>query len=347
VKRDHPRAGQPGLNAFEKESPTNSSRNGDLSSADPTPARAKSSRYFDAYVQALQQRNLNGTRISSPLTADEAEILRALYRRNHRAMQINEQELRLAAVDYRDIKGPHVPPALQGLVETLQKESRPAFIADGLWFMHAMNGAAFNLFGIDPYSGYLGRWEAWHILAAKLLPDSPVFNAHVSTNQYYPPAVDLFFNDAHQYLFTVQMRALLTELHRLSEQNGATHFERWWEQTVAFQLPWASEDLRREIKYWGVIPIEERTEENYEVIRAWAAIRYDVQIDSLCGQPVDYWLGIWETPPGSGDSAISVAELSGYVDDNSEVFFAADFDVNHDFHVNSWPAIEAYLSRLD
>ena len=343
VKQNHPHASPSGLAAFEQAVPTNGPTNGHA--AEHELARAKSSRYFDAYVQALQQHNLYDARVNPPLNTGEAETLSALYANNHREAQIHRQELELAALDYGNIAGAHVPTRLQRLVDQLAGESRPAYIADNLWFIHAMNGSMLNLFGIDP-ARHLDRWEAWHSVAAKFLINSPLFNAHISVNQHYPPAIDFFFKEVGPHLFTVQMRALLAALHRLSADNGVTHFDRWWDQTVTFQLPWAFEDLRREIRYWGALPGAQRTEENYEILRIWAAERHDVSVESICGTPMRYWLGIWNTPPNGETPGTSVSALTGYAD-NQQIFFAADYDTARCFHVNTWPTVQAYLGRLD
>jgi hypothetical protein len=345
VKQDHPHVSPSGLTAFEQAFPTNGSTNGHAAGYRPDPARAKGSRYFDAYVQALQQHRLCGVSVNPPLNADEADALQTLYAHSHREAQIHGQELELAALDYGNMADAHVPPALQRLTAQLAQEPRPAYITDNLWFIHAMNGAMLNLFSIDP-DRHLDRWEAWHSVAAKLLVDSPLFSAHTSVNQAYPPAIDFFFKETSRHLFTVQVRALLAALHRLSAENGVTHFDRWWEQTVTFQLPWAFEDLRREIRYWGALPREQRTEENFEILRVWAAEREDVTVESLCGRPMHYWLGVWDTPPNGDTPGTSIAELAGYAD-NREIYFAADYDREHRFHVNTWPPVQAYLGSLD
>lgn len=345
VKQAHPHANPSGLTAFEHAIPTNGASNGHAGKHEPAPARAKRSRYFDTYVQALQQPDLGGARVNPPLGDDEAEALQSIYMHNHRAAQIHEQELELAALDYGNMRGAHVPPALQRMVDRLAEESRPACIMDNLWFVHAMNGPMLNLFGIDP-ARHLGRWEAWHSLAAKFLVHSPLFKAHISINLNYPPAVDFFFKEISRHLFAVQTRALLAELHRLSAENGITLFDRWWEQTVTFQLPWAFEDMRREIRYWGGLPHEERTAENYTIIRAWADARHDFTVESLCGRPMHYWLSLWDTPPNGETPGISITELDGYAD-NRQIYFAADYDVDHNFHVNTWPDVWAYLEGLN
>ena len=54
-----------------------------------------------------------------------------------------------------------------------------------------------------------------------------------------------------------------------------------------------------------------------------------------------FWLAIWR---GDDDPLTEeiLDNMSGPVD-NHQVFYAADYDRNHDFHVNTWPEVALLL----
>ena len=129
-------------------------------------------------------------------------------------------------------------------IDELQREKRPSFIVDQLWFVHAFNAPVLRLFEITPND--LKRWESWHIIATKYLPDSPVREGHPEKyrHKYFPPACQRFFEQAsNPFLFTPTMRTLLWRLQNLSRD-----FENLWENIVTF-IQYYPAEFERTINY--------------------------------------------------------------------------------------------------
>lgn len=91
--------------------------------------------------------------VTLPLEQGDRDLLMSIYEEAGTLRQIRQHEQVYSSLDFQTLREskstPHLKP-LWELEEALRKETRPAFIADSLWFMHALNGATFNLFGIVP-----------------------------------------------------------------------------------------------------------------------------------------------------------------------------------------------------
>lgn len=329
-------------------------------------AGSKRSRHFDRYVQALSQKWLTGTcngngsggngspgkRVRKPLSEDDCALLEAAYKASRTRQILYQQEDSLAHLDFEHIKQAdrlaHLAPLAQ-LLRELRAQTRPAFIADSLWFIHAINGACSNLFRIpappEPRSGdrshYFYRWEAWHIMGAKFFRASPVYQAHESYNDYFPPTVDQFFRSCAPQLFTLQQRALVHRLMQESDHNDLD-FTEWWLQAAAFNISYKKEYLHRQIKF-------EHPSIGKKILNAVGKQTVGRSVAITPDHTVDFWLGIWYGNTEESDQLIAnLPEQNGAWGGrvtNQSVYFAADYDYNRSFHVNTWAEVAPLLAQ--
>ncbi|RME96980.1 MAG: hypothetical protein D6768_20750 [Chloroflexi bacterium] len=286
-----------------------------------------SRKVFNCYVDALCAQRVNGVRVEQPLAPDEAKILRRLFDLRRKTRQL---QCRLATLDFETIKSGYRPGELTILLKKLQQCTTPAVIIDPLWFIHAINGAALHLFGLSPESAPLNRWVAWHLLAARFRPDSPIRAAHRHADLYYPLTVRYFFEDegTYPYLFTLQMRLLLSELNRLSQLYGHS-FTKWWLQATKFNLPFGREPLIRTIQF---------NHRQFQIVAGRPAI--DQVVTSAAGYRITFRLTGWSPVGEAGDRAF---ESLRKIPDCQTVYFAADYDRDRSFHVNCWPAANKHI----
>lgn len=281
--------------------------------------RSRRNRIVERYIAVLQSPVLNGVPTHAPLSAEEAMLLQqsslAAHNGNGHAYSVQ-----LSAYDFSLLTSPQAPAELRTLTQRLRQTTRPAFICDGLWFIHAVNGAMWNLFSIAPDAPILRRWESWHMIATKFTDPSPIRAAHVSPDNYFPPTIYAFFRSTLPYLFTPQMRALLAALHQLSAANQM-HFSTWWYLASSFNLFFESSQstriLRRGDRYL------------HTTIRGLEPCLVPVTANTL----VPYFLGVWE--PLGMETERAFDNLSGPAAPG-DLFFAAHYDVYQTYHVNSW-----------
>ncbi len=130
--------------------------------------RSRRSQIVERYVQLLRSLQGENDLIPFPLSEEAAELLIQLGREaNGNHCQV--LAARISAYDFGLIASPNCPPELKTLLRRLRLIRWPAFICDGLWFVHAVNGAMLNFFDIDAESTVLYRWESWHIIGAELV----------------------------------------------------------------------------------------------------------------------------------------------------------------------------------
>ena len=290
--------------------------------------RSRRAQIIERYIRILQSPSLNGNPVPCPLDEDEATLLMQLTSECHGA-NVDTLAVQLGAYDFELIASPYSPPELKVLVQRLRQMQWPALISDGLGFVHAVNSGMLNLFGIEPNSLILRRWESWHTLAAMFTQPSPIRSAHVTLDNHFPPLICDFFQSTSPYLFTPQMRALLRELHHLSDLSGL-NFSKWWYAASTFTLFFKQSPstciLRHGTRFLNTAIFERE--------RHWIPIAATMN--------VPYYLGIWQ-PLGMETQAV-FEHLTGFAAPG-EIFFAADFDVHHEYHVNCWPEV-AQLLRL-
>lgn len=309
--------------------------------SDSPPARR--SGYFENYVDVLRRPRINGRAVESPLKDEDAALLLSIYEKNNTPGKVRRLQNNLAGVDLRLLgqaqADNHLRP-LWELDQLLRRSTRPAFVADALWFIHAFNGALLNLFGLDPQRdlAYLRRWEAWHVMGSKFMDNSPIREAHCSYNDYFPPTVDQFYRAICPYLFTYQSRALIRRLIEMSNANGL-QFGTWWHNAVAFRMSFEPERLRRRIWYRNP-----DAPEGPRVVLRTAAERIELRevplsADGSC--TTTFWIGVWHGDEDPFTHEV-LENLRGPVDNNL-VLYAADYDELRDFHANTWPEVASLL----
>jgi len=284
--------------------------------------RSRRRRIVERYIQTLHDLCREGMHSPYPLDDDAANLLIGLSgdargdNRHTRAVQISAYDLALAL-------SPNCPAELKTLLQRLRQTRWPALICDGLWFVHAVNGAFLNLFGLDEGSALLRRWESWHLIGAELVDPSPVSPVHVWLDGYVPPLVWEFFRTAAPYLFTPQMRALLRKLHILSARNGR-HFREWWYSATALTLFYCEHQSVRLVR------------RNKHVLLA-SVLKFEPHIvPSGAKTDLPYYLGEFE--PIGIETQTAFEQLSGPAR-RGDVLYAADFDLGRAFHVNCWPEV--------
>ncbi len=282
---------------------------------------------FPRYVAALQSGEVNGKKLLTPLSPRQGSLLLELYGASNGHRQ--ERSSELAALSFEDIRSSRRPHLLEGLLARLRATSNPAFISDALWFTHACNGRMLNLFDTGPNHPFFHRWEGWHVFGGKFTDISPVRDAHVNPDIYFPPTVDFFFQSTAPYLFTLQMRALLAELHRMSASNGL-RFAHWWHSATSFNLHYDLSLLSRLVCHRG------------RVLTFQAGMPDFAPVELAGGHRAVYMYA--EFLPTTPGSVQGFAELTAPAPPH-EVYFAADFDPACRFHVNTWPAVRAELAE--
>jgi len=282
---------------------------------------------FNKYLSAL-----GSPEIHRPLRDHQTNILKKLFRSSTQE-HIEEAQRLLAGISFYDILDDKRHPEFTELIQKLEVLNRPAFILDPLWFIHALNDSALGLFGLDHQNKFLNKWEAWHVIATKFYPDSPIRNAHYNRGVFFPPVIDQLFwdEDASRYLFTIQMRLLLCKLHKLSKDNDF-NFTDWWDGALSFTLDYPKEHLNRIIRYNShTITIEAET-----------ILRKEVRLFPGCVIP--FKLIMWK-PIEEDETVEKILNSLGGLPLSTNIFYADDYEtVNHDFHVNTWPELQELLT---
>lgn len=284
-------------------------------------------RYFDALMSDIA---------APPLTSQQVDILLKILDASEPENILKSQQ-ELDAIVLGDIKRASSSiylESLQRVSRTLAEQNRPALILDDLWFIHAVNGALFELFGIDPNSKFLNNWEAWHSLAVKFHPESLVREGYKDPQEFLLPVVQVFFNQTYRYLFTPQMRYLLYRLHLLSQSSGL--FDFCWKNVTAFSFPYTPEVVfephRRHRAPKGNGP-EILTEVRSHTV-------FPIRMDF--GRVVNYRLVTWNHLPGHRESETMFKKIqqSPY---SHTLHYAADYDIESVFHVNSWQEVRTMI----
>lgn len=285
------------------------------------------------YMDALRQKQINGgIPIFKPLKKKDTDILVDLHTNRN---QVSKFNCDLAQIDFSTITKSTIPENLRKLLSLLRKEERPAYIIDPLWHVHAVNGAIFRLFDVHPKSPYLNNWEAWHTLATKFYKDSPVRLRHHDIVEFFPPSIDYFLKHeiTYPYLFTWQMRNLIYRLHLLSNQNNY-EFTDWWLDSISFTPSYELESTLRTIKYnYG---------KHEEYIQTQARINLSLEVELVEDCKVPFALAVWDC---FGSSARKAYEHIFKNPASKTIYFAADYDLTGDFHVNQWPNVKRRIEQ--
>lgn len=284
--------------------------------------RSRRARIIERYIRTLQSPIVNDNPVPCPLENDEVALLLQLnaeYHGDSGHVAIDQ----VSAYDFGLIASPYSPLELRSLVQRLRQLRWPAYISDGLGFIHAMNSAMLNFFGIAPSSLLLRRWESWHVLATNLVNPSPVRAAFISPDIYFPSVIHSYFRNTLVYLFTPQMRALLRELHNLSHLNDL-YFSKWWYSATAFTIYFEQSESANILRYG----------ERYLHASTLKLENHWVQLAPAMSVP--YSLGIWQ--PLGVETQVVFDHLTGLAPPDN-VFFAAEYDADHRYHVNCWPEV--------
>ena len=281
--------------------------------------RSRRGQIVERYIRLLQSPYLNNTHIPCPLENDEAALLAHLNVIYQAGIDLVADQL--SAYDFELIASPYSPLELKALVQRLRQLRWPAYICDGLGFIHAMNSAMLNLFNIAPGSPALRHWESWHTLAMNLTNPSPVRATFISVDSYLPALIRTFFRTTLLYIFTPQMRRLLRELHELSYLNHL-YFSKWWYAASSFNLYFEQNEGATIFRYG----------DRYLYSSVVGLECHWVNMAGSLSLP--YYLGMWE--PLGAESQVVFEHLRGLAAPG-EVYFAAQFDTTHSNHVNCWP----------
>ena len=275
----------------------------------------------ERYIDVLRRSHIAGHPDPLPLDNPQTRLLRDLCVRA--AGSSDDLSYKLAALSFEDIRSPRRSAELSALLDSLAAQPGPAYIADGLWFIHAINGAMLNLFGIAPDSPFLSTWPSWHLLAASLAQDSLVRAAFAQRDTMFPPIVALFFQVTAPYLFTWQMRALLERLHSLPHAEERK-LAQWWYLATSLNLHYdLSDSTRALVRHGELVMVAPQIADVREV-----ALNNDYT--------VPYMLGNWE--PVGNHTTRTFAQLRAAADARA-IYFATDYDRNLSFHVNTWPDV--------
>ena len=205
--------------------------------------RSRRNHIVERYVVALQFLCREGGLIPYPLSDELVQLLVQIII-GARTDSRNALAADLGSYEFDLIASPNCPRELKSLLLRLRHTRYPAFICDGLWFVHAVNSAMLNLFGVDLLSPVMRQWENWHLIAAELAEGSLVQANLAYQDTYLPLTLWLYFRATALYLFTAQMRALLWQLHLLSEKS-AVHFAEWWHSATALTMYFHLEEIVR------------------------------------------------------------------------------------------------------
>lgn len=273
---------------------------------------------FKGYVRALEE-------LPPPhcITSRQAKMLLRLHAHS---LKRKEREREASALSFDDITSPRLRPEFKALLTGLRQEEGPALIADSFWFVHAINGALLRMFGLNPDSELLYSWEGWHSMATKFREDSSVRRAYENTDEYLGPSVNQFFMDesVQRFLFTYQMRMLLHRIVQLSEKNNYK-FTKLWSNSVTLDLDYELTSLSR--THW----FEDQP------ILTDTRPRFQANVNVTPYHKATYTLVGWDP---LGKEAEKVFEFLRAQPGSQDIFFAAEYDKNRDFHVNNWPEIQ-------
>jgi len=289
---------------------------------------------FEQYIAAL-----TSPLAFPPLTTRQAENLRQLYEYS-RPQKVLELEEEVAAIALQDIKTAHSHwnKSLRDLNDLLKAQNRPALLMDDLWFDHAINGALLQLFDLNAKADYMYQWQTWHSMAIKLNTQMPVWGQHDDFDYVLPPNVQLFFDHAQRYLFTTQMRYLVYQLLTISTQHRLK-FNCCWEQTITYSFPYEPDTLL-------TIPRQYTGENSTPGIHVEVQVQGIYPITLAEGYTVNYRLMTWNPIAGHEYTERKFEEIR---QSNSChcIYYAVDYDRQHTFHVNTWPAVQKALSTRE
>ena len=292
---------------------------------------------IDEIFDLLRPTNLSGFPVRHVLSDDEVELIQEIYRGY---LNTRASEEKLAAVDFGFINRESRSathdgkPVFPALIERMHTCGYPAFLIDEFWFIHAINGAGLNVFGLDPNAAYMKRWEFWHVLGTKFAQNSPVRDAHMEIERYFRPSVEVFFKSISPFLFTIQVRRLLDALHHLSK-SSEYEFSKYWNGATTFSSRYPDDPRRRILRFNDATYTD-------QPIHVMSEYEMDIVATDNRGHAATFMLGFWH-PNEPRSQTQEILQHIWKKPGANEVFFAADYDVKRNFHVNSWPEVQEHL----
>ncbi len=165
------------------------------------------------------------------LFPDQRELLLYKFYPHSQDRELRHNQRMLCKVSFRTTRD-RADHEYARLISELENEYYPSYIADPLWFVHALNQPLLDLFGIT--KGDLethSDWWVWHGIGSKYHPKSKIgLQLKDDMYSYVPNVLQKFFNDTSQYFFTAHMRALRNRLWNLSDS-----YKREWSTLISFQ----------------------------------------------------------------------------------------------------------------
>lgn len=278
---------------------------------------------FPDYVSNL------GAMAAPSLTTSQAALLVSFYEHGKR---IREHEEAFACISLADTRyRPH--PKLRLLIDRLHQTPEPAFIMDSLYFLHAVNGAAMRLFGMTANHPHWKRWEAWHVIACKVYPSSPIAERHVHTDGYFPQTIAQYFEHefARPYWFSYQARETIHKVQQIA--TPAWRFDMWWNAATCLNHGYNLDTLKRLM--WFEFADGQRRQ-----IIADAVPETVEQVEVSPGCEVGFVLATWRAQGSDGELAFE--EIQAHPNAR-HVYFADEFDRRKRFHANDWPEVREML----
>lgn len=290
---------------------------------------------YDTFVDIIRAFRSKSLPRYQRINNDQFNTLKNMHRYNEDRDELGNL---FAVLDFKTIRERPDKIGLERWIDRLKKTDYPAFIMDSLWFIHATNGAAWHLFDIEfrkkklKKKDYLHNWQAWHVLATKYHKDSRVRLAHANRDVYFPPAIVQFFVDefANPFFFTYQYRSLIDKVVEVSNRHGF-QYATWWYNALSFNLPYEGKAFDRTLRYKN------------KKIHAHSEIKDRHKERIRKGFDVTFHYVIWY--PASSDSEAVFDHITRQ-EGSHDVCYAADFDNNGTFHVNTWPDVKAEIPLL-
>ncbi len=225
---------------------------------------------FSQYVRILRRK--------SELTQEDEDLLERMYRDSgyEAESDITDHHDRLARYKFAlletatpDRDHPEQT-ELAELREALLNETRPAYIRDELWFIHAYNQQFLDLIGLT-LPDLKDSWTSWHIIGSLFASNSKLRHAFGPNEQLYlPQATDQFFKETVDIFFTAYMKALRNRLWKLSPL-----YRRYWRDALSFQRPpHENTDYSMNICYKGKEVHFKVLSENKKIIAHSHILRY-------------------------------------------------------------------------
>lgn len=287
---------------------------------------------MERYLQALQSPQVNGKPLFLPLAAEDAGILYAIFQdlndnsqNGKQWAKILQRQEELAAISsFQEVLN-NQPQALTDLTNRLKSENRPGHIMDPLGFTHVINGALMRLYGLYPTAPYLNHWYAWHTLATKFHPDSPIRKNHHSLQEFFHHACDQFIKikQTYPYLFTYQMRLVIAKINQFDALHQSRYtFTQSWLAATSFVTQYEDIPSPRSVYY-----------EN-QLIQVTAEPAESVLIE-LGNVAIPFNLTFWAPLDAEAQKVFqSLQPLT------KDLYFAAEYDPKDTMHVNNWPEVE-------